>query len=115
MIRMGREHRADHGDVIHLPGEMRHHLGEPQTGLPMPGEPKGSGQQAADAVGVQVRLSDGFHGWLLTLKLLELRLWIKEVDVAWASLHDEMNHRFRPRLEMRRAGLHIEGVLGRLR
>src|SRR5207244_1311835 len=107
---MRREHGADHGEVIHLSGEVGHYLGEPQTGLTMLSEPKRSGQQSADAIGIQIGLGDGFPGGLLALKFLELRLGVKEVDVAWSSLHDQVNHRLRPGLEMRGAGLHVKGV-----
>src|SRR5438876_812596 len=75
----------------------------------------GGGQPAADAVGIQVGLGYGFPGGLLALKLLELRLGVKEVDVAWTALHDQVNHRLRPGLEMRGPGLRREGVLARFR
>src|SRR5437016_38227 len=77
-------------------------------------EPKRAGQQAADAVKVQVGLCKGVLRGGLALELLELRLGVKEVDVAWSALHDQVNHRLRPGLKMRGPRLEIEGGLSRV-
>ena len=43
------------------------------------------------------------------------KLGVKEVDVARAPLHDQLDYRFYPGREMRGPGLHVEGVPARYR
>ena len=90
--------------------------GDPE--IPDPADrrkPASSSDQLPDAVDILIRIGHEFFRWPLALKLLEPRLWIKKVDVAWSSLHDQVNHRLRPGLEVSGTGLYIEGVLARFR
>ena len=47
-------------------------------------------------------------GVILSAALAQFRLGIEQIDMTWAAVHEERDHRFRVRPERRHLGLQIE-------
>ncbi len=103
---VGRVHRTDEGDVIDLPGQVRHRVGNPHAALAVLGEVEGAPHQRAGALRI-LDLARDLAEVRLAVMLVEHRLGVEQIHLTGAAIHEQMNDRFGFRLEMRRAGFEI--------
>src|SRR5262245_23588938 len=94
-------HGSDDDDVIDTFGEMREKLGNLDPRLSMLGELEWRGQEAAHLI-CKFNLVDDVPRGGRTRKLAQHRLGIKQVDLAGAAVHEEMDDRFGFGLKVRR-------------
>ena len=95
------EHRPDQRDVVRARANVRQQFRELEARLAMSSELVRRRQNArvllrAHCDGRQVST------WRLPRVLGQLRLRVEEIDLAWAPVHEELDHRLRLGLEVRR-------------
>ena len=76
MGQVRRDHGANERDVIDLPGQMRHHLGDPHATLAVPGKLVRTAHDGAGILEI-LNLSRDLLVVLLAVLLFEHGLWIE--------------------------------------
>ena len=106
MVEVGGEHGPDHRDVIHLLGQMRHHVGKLEARPAVPLELEWGGHESA-------RLVDELDGAgqipsrRLTRITFQCRFGIEQVHLAGTPVHEELDDGSRLGLEVRLARTQI--------
>ena len=108
MRQVGRVHRANEGDVVHLPGEVRQHVRYPHAAPAMPGELIGAAHEGTGVLYV-FDLAGDLVEVLLAVMLVEHRLGIKQVHLTGAAVHEKMDNGRGLGREVRRARPQVEG------
>ena len=106
MVEMGGVHGADHRDVICLLGQVRHHVGQLDTGLAVPLELEGRGHEAARFVD-ELDGAGQIPSRRLARVTLQGGLGIEQVHLAGSAVHEELNDGCRLGVEMRLARLEV--------
>ena len=104
-------HRMDEAQIIHVARHVREKFGDPMSRLAMPGKIPQRLHHALQAaplagVGDHARVVESDH---FSVLLLEERLVIERVDVAWTALHEKEDDALRTRAVMWLLG--SEGIL----
>ncbi len=106
---MRREHGLDHGDVVHLLGQVRHDFRNPRARLAVLREFERTPQQAARAFrGREVRRYLIEIG--LSVMLVERGLGIEQVHLTRPAMHEQLDDRCRLGLEMGRSRFQVVGA-----
>ena len=99
MVEVGGKHGPDQGDVIDLPGQMRHNLGNLDSGFPVLGEAKRRRHQSPGLVGELDIVGQIPAGRPATV-LFQHGLRIKQINLAGTTIHEQMDYGLCLRLEV---------------
>ena len=77
-------HGTDERQVIDMPGQVRHGIGNPHATLPMPGEPERAAHQRAGTLRA-FHLASDLVEVFFTMMLVEERLGIEQIHLAGAA------------------------------
>ena len=103
--------RADEGDLVDFPRQVREELRDVDAGLSVPRELEGAAHERPRMALTHDDLAFALE--CVSVVPVEIRLRIERVDVAHAAGHEERNHGRGARLEVRFAGR--DGRVGRRR
>src|SRR5262245_57560682 len=87
-----RIHRPDQGQIVGMPGNVWEEFGNIHAALTVLLELPWRRHQATRCPHYRPNLTDSRHG--LTLPLKQFRLWIKGVDLTYASVTKDRDHSF---------------------
>src|SRR5262249_21745294 len=98
---VGSIERANEGDIVNMPGNIRQSVRNPHAALSVSRKFEGTAHEGACVFHI-LDLSRDLIEISLAVMRIQRRLRIKKIHLARAAIHEEVDHRFSPRTNMRR-------------